>query len=107
MKLIFDVSQFHGPSKTAEVKDVVEDQAGRRSFRRGPSGRAGKAIPQAGRENCREDGQDEDVTQLLRPGADGPAEAGDERQNTRVEQNVQLEKEGEGFSTAEARQKCV
>ena len=48
-----------------------------------------------------------DVTQLLRPGADGPAEAGDERQNTSVEENVQLEKKGKGFSTREACQECV
>ena len=44
---------------------------------------------------------------MLRPGADGPAEAGDERQNTGVKENVQLEKKGEGFSTGEACQKCV
>ena len=48
-----------------------------------------------------------DVTQLLRPGADGPAEAGDERQNTGVEENVQLKEKGEGFSTREACQECV
>ena len=47
-----------------------------------------------------EDGQDEDVTELLRPGADSPAESGNERQHTGVEENVQLEKKGEGFSTA-------
>ena len=44
---------------------------------------------------------------MLRPGADSPAESGDERQNTGVEENVQLEKKGEGFSTGEACQMCV
>ncbi len=39
---------------------------------------------------------------MLRPGADGPAEAGNERQNAGVEENVQLEKKGKGFSTREA-----
>ena len=44
---------------------------------------------------------------MLRPGADGPTEARDERQNTSLEEDVQLEKKGEGFSTGEARQECV
>jgi len=44
---------------------------------------------------------------LLRPDADGPAEAGDEREDTAVEEKVQLEKKGEGFFTGEACQECV
>ena len=73
----------------------------------GPGGRAGEAVPTTSGEHCGEDGQDEDVTQLPRPGADGPAEARDERQNTSVEEDVQLEEKGEGFSTGEAHQECV
>ena len=107
MKPVLEVSEFHGPGEAAEVKHIVEYQAGRRSFRRGPGGRAGEAVPKTGGEHCGEDGQDEDVTQLLRPGGDGPAETGDERQNTSVEENVQLEKNGEGFSTGEACQERV
>ena len=79
MKPLLDVREFHGPNEAAEVKHVIEYQTGRRSFPRGPGGRAGEAVPKTGGEHCGEDGQHEDVAQLLRPGADGPAEAGDER----------------------------
>src|SRR5690242_10284020 len=103
----FKVSEFHGPDEAGEIKHVIEYQAGRRNFRGRPGGRTGEAVPNTGGEYCREEGQDEDVTQLLRPGADGPAEAHDERQNTSVEEDVQLEKQGEGFSTGEARQEYV
>src|SRR3979411_1367348 len=102
MKPILEVSEFHRPNKAAEVKHVVEYQTRRRSFLRGPGGRAGEAVPKTGGEHAGEDSQHQDVTHLLRPGAYGPAEAGDERQNTGVEENVQLEKKGKGFSTRQA-----
>ena len=104
---VLQVSEFHGPDEAAEVKHVVEDRIRCRRFRRGPGGRAGKAVPKTGGEDGGEDGQDEDVTELLRPGADSPAESGNERQHTGVEENVQLEKKGEGFSTGEACQMRV
>ena len=63
-----------------------------------------KAVPKTGCEDGRENGQDEDVTELMRPGADGPAESGNERQHAGVEENVQLEKKGKRFSTGEASQ---
>jgi hypothetical protein len=44
---------------------------------------------------------------LLRPGADSPAESGNERQHTGIEENVQLKKKGEGFSMGEAHQMRV
>jgi hypothetical protein len=50
------------------------------------------------RTTTRERGQNKEVTQLLRPGTEGPPETADERQNPSVEQNVQLEKEGKGFA---------
>src|SRR6267142_2523749 len=107
MKPRLDVSEFHGPNEAAEVEHVVEYQTGRRSFPRGPGRRAGVAVPKTGGEHCGEDGQHDGVTQLLRPGADGPAEAGDERQNTSVEENIQLKKNGKRFSTRKACQECV
>src|SRR6266849_7120717 len=107
MKPRLKVSEFHGPNEATEVKDVIENQTGRRSFPRRPSGCAGEAVPKTDSEHCGEDGQHEDVTQLLRPCADGPAEAGDERQNTSVEENIQLKKNGKRLSTREACQECV
>src|SRR5260370_12219343 len=107
MKAILEVSEFHRPNEAAEVKHVVERQTGRRSFLRGPGWRAGEAVPKTGGEHCRENGQHQDVTQLPRPGADGPAEAGDERQNTGVEENVQLEEKGEGVAAREGCEECV
>ena len=44
---------------------------------------------------------------MLRPSADSPAQSANERQHTGVEENVQLEKKGEGFSTGEACQMGV
>src|SRR5580658_10198807 len=43
----------------------------------------------------------------MRPSVNGPAEAGYERQNASVEEYVQFEKNGEGFSTGEPCQECV
>src|SRR5260370_41553789 len=99
MKPVLEVSQLHRPGEAAEVKHVIEYQGGRRSFRRRPFGRGGEAVPETGGEQRGEDGHDEDIAQLLRPRADGPAKAADKRQNTSVKQNVQLEKKGERFAT--------
>ncbi len=107
VETVLHVSEFYAPDEAAEVKHVVENRTRCRRFRGGPGGRAGKAVPKTGGENGGEDGQDEDVTELLRPGGDSPAESGNERQHTGVEENVQLEKKGEGFSTGEACQMRV
>src|SRR5579872_858837 len=102
MKPALDVSQFQGPNETAEIQHVVEDQTRRGSFSRGPGGRAREAVPETCGEHRGKDSQHQDVTQLLRPSAHSPTEAGDERQNACVEQNVQLEKDGKGFSARDA-----
>src|ERR1700691_4579442 len=85
----------------------VEDGTRRRRFAGRPNGGAGKAVPKTGGEYCGEDGQDEDVSESLRPGADSPAESGNERQHAGVVENVQLEKKGEGVSTGEPCQMSV
>ena len=107
MKPLLDVSEFHGPDEAAEVKHVIEYQAGRRNFRRRPGRRAGEAVPKTGSEHRGEDGQNQDFAELLRPSADGPAEASDEREDASVKEKVQLEKEGERFSPGEACQERV
>ncbi len=65
MKPLLKVSKLHGPGEAAEVKHVVESQAGWRSFRRGPRRRAGEAVPKTSGQHRRQDGQDQDVSQLL------------------------------------------
>src|ERR1700679_2365529 len=102
MKPAFDVTELHRPNKAAKVKYEVEHQTSRRSLQRGPGGRAREAVPKAGGEHYGEDGQQQDVAQLLRPRGDGPAEAGDERQNARVHENVQFEKNGKRLSARKA-----
>src|ERR1700722_3788508 len=101
MKSVLEVSECHGPGKAAEVNHIVEYQAGRRSLRRRPGWRPREAVPKTGGQHCGEDGQNEHITELLRPGTDGPAEAGDERQNTSIEENVELDKKRDRFSTGE------
>jgi hypothetical protein len=60
-----------------------------------------KAVPKTGGEDDGESGQNENITELLRPGAYSPPESSNERQHTRVEQNVQLKKKRERFSPRE------
>ena len=69
--------------------------------------RAQERVPKTGGEDGGEDGQDEDVPELLGPGADSPAESGNERQHTDVVESVQLKKNGEAVSTGEACQMGV
>jgi len=107
MKPRFNVSEFQRPCEAAEIKNVIENQAGRRNFCCGPGWPAGEAIPETGGENHGQDGKYEDITQLLRPRAYGQPEAGDERQDTGVEENVQLEKKGERFTAGETGEKGV
>src|SRR5258706_10635311 len=54
----------HTPNEAAEVKHVVEYEAGRRSFPRGPGGRAGEAVPKTSGEHGGEEGQHQDGAQL-------------------------------------------
>ena len=107
MQPLLEVSELHGPDEAAEVKHVVDNRIRCRRFGVGPGGCAGKAVPKTGGEDGGEDGHDEDITELLRPRADSPAESGYERQNTGVEKNIQLEKKRERFSTGEACQMGV
>jgi len=83
------------------IVNTPENRTRCRRFGGGPGGRAGKTVPKTGGEDGGEDGQNEDVTELMRPCADSPSESGNERQHTGVEENVQLEKKEEGFSTGE------
>ena len=107
MKPFLDVSEFHGPNEASEVKHVIEYQTGRRSFPWGPGGCMGETIPNTGGEHCGKEGYHEDVTQLLRPAADRPAEAADESENTRVKKNIQFEKNGKGLAPRKACQERV
>src|SRR5579862_4593278 len=107
MKPLLHVCQLHRPGEAAKVQHVIEYQAGRRSFLRGPGRRTGEAIPNTDGEYGREEGQDEDITQLARPGTDRPTQAADKCQNTGIEENVQLEEKRKRFSTREGGQQSV
>jgi hypothetical protein len=63
----------------------------------------GKSNTKRGGEDAGENGQNEDIPELVRPGGDRPAESGNERQHTCIEEDVELKREGEGFSAREAR----
>jgi len=104
VETVLQVSEFYAPDEAAEVEDIVEDRSRcSRLPRPTRRARAGKAIPKRGGKDDGDNGQDEYITELLRPSGDSPAESGNEQQHTRIEEKVQLKREGEGFSTREAR----
>src|SRR5260370_12068720 len=94
---LLQISEFYAPDQAAEIKHVVENRARCGRFRGGPGGCARIAVPRTDGEEGGEDGQDDDVTELLRPGGDGPAQPGHERHHTGVKNNVQLKKNRERF----------
>src|SRR6266853_5621374 len=104
---LLQISEFYAPDQAAEIKHVVENRARCGRFRGGPGGCARIAVPRTGGEEGGEDGQDDDVTELLRPGGDGPAEPGNECHHPGVKNNVQLEKNRERFAAAETCQMRV
>src|SRR5260370_12539546 len=104
VETVLQVSEFYAPDEAAEVEDIVEDRSRCSRLRGRPGGRAGKAIPKRGGKDDGDNGQDEYITELLRPSGDSPSESGNERQHTRIEEKVQLKREGEGFSAREAPQ---
>jgi hypothetical protein len=90
MEVILQVGEFYAPDQAAEVKDIVEDRSRCSRLRSGPGRRAGKAIPKRGSQNKGENGQDEYAAELLRPGGDRPAKAGNERQHACIEEEIEL-----------------
>jgi len=103
VETVFQVGEFYAPDEAAEVEDIVEDRSRCSRLRGRPGGRAGKAIPKRGGEDDGENGQDEYITELLRPSGDSSAKSGNERQDPCIEEKVELKREGEGFSAREAR----
>ena len=103
VQALLQVSEFYAPDEAAEVEDIVEDRIRCSRLRGRPSGRAGKAIPKRGGKDDGDNGQDECITELLRPSGDSPAKSGNERQHTCIEEKVELKREGEEFSAREAR----
>ncbi len=103
VETVLQVSEFYAPDEAAEVEDIVEDRSRRSRLRSRPGWRAGKAIRKRGGEDDGENGQDEYITELLRPSGDSPAKSANERQHTCIEEKVELKREGEGFSAREAR----
>jgi hypothetical protein len=103
VETFLQVSKFYAPDEAAEVEDIVEDRSRCSRLHGRPDRRTGKAIPERGGEDNRDNGQHDDITELLRPGGDSPAKSGNERQDTCIEEKVELKREGEGFSAREAR----
>ena len=103
VETVLQISEFYTPDEAAEVEDIVEDRSRCSRLRSRPGWRAGEAIPETGGEDDGENGQDEYIAELLRPGGDSPAKSGNERQHTGIEEKVELKREGEGFSAREAR----
>ena len=103
VETVLQVSEFYAPDEAAEVEDIVEDRSRCSRLRGRPCGRARKAIPKRAGKDDGDNGQDEYITELLRPSGDSPAKSGNERQHTCIEEDVELKREGEGFFAREAR----
>ena len=107
VETFLQVSEFHAPDEAAEVEDIVEDRSRCSGLGGRPCRRAGEAIPERGGEDDGEDSQDDYITELLRPSGDSPAKSSNERQDTCVEEKVELKPKGEGFSARETGQMSV